>query len=86
MNTKMLFDAIHGYTNDPRPIILEVRTREGVFSKVLQGVGESKDAIRLSAGDLPDALDAPRGSDRVRVTPMPSSPYVGPNGEFYPMG
>lgn len=57
MNTKMLFDAIRNCEDDPRPIILEVRTRKGLFKKVLSGVGFDANGIYLSAGDADELPD-----------------------------
>lgn len=85
MNTKMLFDAIRNCEDDPRPIMLEVRTREGLFIKVLEGVGFDKDGIYLSAGDAMDLPDKPKDQERRTVQPLPTSPYVGPRSEFYPL-
>lgn len=85
VNTKMLFDAIRNCEDDPRPIVLEVRTRDGLFSKVLKGVGFDKNGIYLCAGDAADLPDKPKDPERRTVQPLPTSPYVGPNGKFYPV-
>lgn len=85
MNTKMLFDAIRNCEDDPRPIMLEIRDREGLFIKVLKGVGFDKNGIYLSAGDATDLPDKPKESERRTIQPLPTSPYVGPDGEFYPI-
>lgn len=86
MNTKHLFDALQANKDDPRPIVLEMRTRDGLFKKVLTGVAADSDAIYLCAGDANDLPDKGSSSDRAKVTPLPTSPRVGPDGEFYPVG
>lgn len=83
MNTLHLINALAN-ENDPRPIILEIRTKQGLFKKVLEGVAGDENGIYLCAGDASELPD--KHEDRVRVKPLPTSPHVEPDGQFYPVG
>jgi hypothetical protein len=88
MTKRELLYCLEG-TPDDMHLRLDIETENGTVRDVLTGVLIDTDKkVYLSSGPYfpPEKEPEKRKGLSQRVTPYPSSPYVGPNGEFYPMG
>lgn len=75
--------------DDERPVRVQLTTAEGkVIDAGIWSVELAQgEPIHLLATEMkPEVVETPPRIFTQSIKPVPSSPYVGPNGEFYPLG
>ncbi len=88
MSDRLNLRYLQGMCDDERPLAVEIKADDGtVTTGNVWSIAFEEDKIVFHAV-MPKLVKEKRPvpTEGRRVKPLPSSPYVGPNGEFYPVG